>query len=207
MDEMLPGLESERRSVELSQWFTPSRTADRIAEFALRFYRDPRLELRALEPSCGHGALLRALEDEARCTLDLHAIDIDQSNVDFCDEAASRIVCCDFLKMRPVTGNLEFDYDLVVMNPPFEGGAAEAHVMHALQWSPRVVAHVPLTTLEGKERRAGLWSKCRLNRLAICSTRPKYGERGGATAMCTIEVSPCDRDPGKSSEVQVEWWP
>lgn len=197
----LPGLENEERNVEFSQWYTPPRTAARIAEFAMRHRMKTSRPLRVLEPSCGRGALIHALLD-IDPEIDIVAVDIDKRNVDATSRPDLRIVCADFLEMYDWMG-----FDLVVTNPPFEDGAAEAHVLHALRFAPSVVAHVPLTTLEGKERHAGLWSKCRLDRLAICSTRPKYGDRGGATAMCTIEVSPFEHDPGRPELVQVEFWP
>ena len=138
--------------------------------------------------------------------MDVTCIDIDVDNVLALVRLGFDACEGDFLEFKP-----KDNFDLVIMNPPFEGGATEAHVLHALEFAPRVVAHVPLTTLEGKKRREGLWSEAYLKRLAICSSRPKYGEKAGATAMCTIDV--VRRPEGKqamdgvrASGVEIEWW-
>lgn len=202
MNDYLPGLEAERRDLSLSQYFTPPRTAARIAEFALRRMASapPVWPLRVLEPSCGKGALIHALLDIAP-GMTIVGVDIDKRNVDATSRPDLRIVCADFLETYDWKG-----FDLVVTNPPFEDGAAEAHILHALKFAPSVVAHVPLTTLASRERHEGMWSKCRLDRLAICSTRPKYGAEGGKTDMCTIEVSAYEHDPKAPELVHVEFW-
>ncbi len=95
----------------------------------------------------------------------------------------------------------------------FEGGQTEQHVMHALKLATRVVCHCPLTTLAGQDRGDRLWSKVHLHRLAICSTRPRYGsinpgdeKWGGKTDMCTIDVTMLDARE-KRDATDVEWWP
>lgn len=211
MTEQLPGMESERRKPELSQWFTPPDTAAQIVEWALQPGALPAPNvLRALEPSCGRGALVQALEARG---CQVFGFDIDPANTEHCNmKYRGLFVAADFLSRFPVPG-ISKEYDLAVLNPPYENGAAEAHILHALKFAPRVVAHVPLTTLEGKKRREGLWSEAYLKRLAICSSRPKYGEKAGATAMCTIDV--VRRPEGKQamdgrvacSGVDVEFWP
>lgn len=208
MTEQLPGMENERRKPELSQWFTPPELAAQIVEWALQPGALPAPNvLRALEPSCGHGALIQALEARG---CDVFGFDIDPANVTHCNKKyRGAFVVADFLSRFPVQG-ISKEYDLVVMNPPFEKGAAEAHILHALNFAPRVVAHVPLTTLEGRKRREGLWSEAYLKRLAICSSRPKYGATGGATAMCTIDVvrRPEGKPTGRVavSGAEIEWW-
>lgn len=204
MTEYLPGMENERRKVELSQWYTPPALAKRIAEFACQAYvgLSPRM-LHVLEPSCGRGALIDAMLATERVNF-LQAVDIDPDNAVMCRERYGCVThvftdCEDFLEWNQGT-----NYDLAVMNPPFEDGATEAHVMHALKFAERVVCHCPLTTLAGVERGESLWPNVQLHRLAICSSRPKYGTKGGMTDMCTIDVS---RKEGWHGQTQVEWWP
>lgn len=207
MTEQLPGMESERRDVALSQWFTPPELAAQIVEWALQPGALPAPNvLEVLEPSCGRGALVKALVARG-CTV--HGYDIDPANAKHCNQTfPGTFIATDFLTRFPlIVGG---QYHLVVMNPPFENGAAEAHILHALKFAPRVVCHCPLTTLEGRKRREGLWSEAYLKRLAICSSRPKYGEKAGATAMCTIDVvrRPEGRSRGRvaASGVEIEWW-
>ena len=193
---------------ELSQFFTPADLAERIVEWALVRYGElVERRLEVLEPSAGRGALVKPLLARG---IQVNAFDIDPDNV----RALSRLEG-EGLEAQ-VQNFLEIDlhedgvpYDLAVMNPPFENGQAEAHIMHALKWADRVVAHVPLTTLEGKARRESLWSKVRLHRLAVCASRPKYGAKGGATAMCTIDVTSNGGAMGVCQwrDVTVEVWP
>jgi predicted RNA methylase len=188
-----------------SQWYTPQWLADRIAEWATSIWANERLEV--LEPNCGQGALVRALVARG---CEVHGYDIDPVNTRHCNqEFDGTFIATDFLTREPLDRGGQ--YDLVVMNPPFEDGAAEAHVLHALKFALRVVAHVPLTTLAGKDRREGLWATAYLKRLAINATRPKYSgcKTGGQTDMCTIDVV---RRPElhpvevSASGVSVEWW-
>jgi len=194
----LPGVTGLQK-VELSQWFTPRETARRIVKFACV----PRGSS-VLEPSCGRGALLEWIAGDP--SLRLLGIDLDPENIAYCDErdwsvGSQGFINADFLAIDP-----RDEFDLAILNPPFEDGQAEAHIMQALKWATRVVCHCPLTTLASVERREGLWEKVDLTRLAICSSRPKYGAKGGATDMMTVEVLARDPRLGRV-ETTVEWWP
>lgn len=187
-----------------SQWYTPLPLAQKIVEWAVSIWANN--ELCVLEPSCGMGALVQHLVARGH---EVHGYDIDPANAKHCSQMFPGVfIGTDFMKRRPIPGV----FDLAVMNPPFEDGQAEAHVMHALGFAPRVVAHVPLTTLAGQDRRTGLWSLAYLKRLAINATRPKYSgnKSGGMTDMCTVDVV---RRPElhpvevSASGVSVEWWP
>jgi predicted RNA methylase len=200
-------MESERRDVALSQWFTPPDTASRIVRWAYlpdAYKIDCVGGFTVLEPSAGQGALVKPWSDYK---VTVTAVEIDPRNCEVLKTSFAReLYCADFLTLSALG-----PFDLAVLNPPFENGAAEAHVLHALKFAPRVVAHVPLTTLEGKKRREGLWSEAYLKRLAICSSRPKYGEKAGATAMCTIDVVRRPEGQPKNGRVaacgvDVEWW-
>lgn len=200
MTELLPGMEGEKRKPELSQWFTPPDLAQRIVTWALApWYEQSRRWLRVLEPSAGRGALaipLSKLVSEVLC------YEIDPQNAEWLTSRVTTI-CCDFLAMPE---GIDVKYDMAVMNPPFEGGQTEKHIMHALKFADRVVCHCPLTTLAGQARGENLWSKVHLHRLAICSSRPSYGGKGGATDMCTVDVTLLDHRE-KRDATDVEWWP
>lgn len=196
----LPGVDAAPRDASKSQWYTPPELAERIAGWAL----EPCLDrVAVLEPSAGEGALVAALYAHPKCTR-VDAVDIDPRNVvhlrrAFAGCPAVGVVCADFLDYCPPS-----PFRLAVMNPPFEGGQTEQHILHALDWADRVVCHCPLTTLEGKARKASLWSRVSLTRMVIHSTRPKYGGgKAGATAMCTVEVVPELQDACKTA---IEWW-
>lgn len=89
---------------------------------------------RVLEPSAGHGALVRAvLRAEPS---HVQAVEIDQHNVDVLNatigmaRATGRVsvVQCDFLEYASVAAAR---FDVVVMNPPFSGGQDVAHIRAA----------------------------------------------------------------------------
>jgi predicted RNA methylase len=187
-----------------SQWYLDAALAERIAVWAQGNWPYPK-RMRVLEPSAGRGALavpLRAFFGEVVCC------DIDPENAAQLRRLGFQVYEGDFRKLDP--GEIE-QFDLAVMNPPFEDGATEAHVLHALKFADRVVCHCPLTTLAGKDRREGLWSTAYLKRLVIHASRPKYSgcKTGGATDMCTIDVHARfgrGGDGVRSTGVNVEWW-
>jgi predicted RNA methylase len=200
MSDQLP-LMSGTQNKALSQWFTPRELAVKIVEWALRPGALPAPNvLRAFEPSAGRGALAVELR---RRGCSVTCCEIDKANEDHLLALGFEVWGGDFFDV----GEAIPRFDLAVMNPPFEGGQTEQHIMHALKFADRVVCHCPLTTLAGKARRASLWSKVELHRLAICSTRPKYGPDGGKTDMCTIDVMLSEGWEHPAAQPKVEWWP
>lgn len=208
----LDGMDSERRDLALSQWFTPPKLAERIVQFAAMegLWRSKLFtrSLRVLEPSCGHGALIKPLCDVS-ADIDLVGVDIDPRNVAVCESRdwglhSQRFICANFL-----THDFKGErFDVVLMNCPFEDGQTEAHILRALEWSDVVIAHCPLTTLAGVDRGGNLWGKHELRRMAVCSSRPKYGEKGGQTDMVTfgIEKGSGSRNRDAVHDVRVEFW-
>jgi predicted RNA methylase len=199
----LPLIAGEQRRRDLSAWFTPPELARRIVDWALAplaVYQT------VLEPSAGIGALALAIRaSERRVAIGSPTcFEIDPENCVRLRAHGFETTCGDFLAMEPYPDE---PYDIAIMNPPFEGGQTERHIMHALKFADRVVCHCPLTTLAGSKRREGLWNKVHLHRLAICSSRPKYGAEGGLTDMCTIDVTMRTSSTPVLAETEVSWWP
>lgn len=201
----LPGVDRESSETQraCSMWYTPPDLALRIVEWALEpvdgFYAAH--TYRVLEPSAGRGALAVPLRERVRNVV---CVELDPQNAEWLVRKHFDTYNEDFLELKPHPGHA---FELVVMNPPFEGGQTERHLMHALGFAPRVVCHCPLTTLAGAKRLENMWSRVALNRLAICSSRPKYGAEGGMTDMCTVDVSLRTSSTPVLSETQVSWWP
>jgi predicted RNA methylase len=78
---------------------------------------------RVLEPSCGKGDILDAIQ--AECSgCQLHAIEFNQALSDILSVKGHEVEFADFLDHRD-------NYDRIVMNPPFENGQDIEHVRHA----------------------------------------------------------------------------
>lgn len=204
----LPEVRADERDTAKSQWFTPPKLANRIADWVcLNALGDVHSGIRAgryLEPSAGDGALVRAFERYVPRT-QFECIDIDPRNVAVLREQGYSALCTDFLTLIGTPNR----HDIAIMNPPYENAQAERHIIHALSFAPRVVAVVPLTTLEGSARRETLWSQVELTRMAVCSTRPKFGKRAGLTAIAVIDVRRLEEpkaNPYAMSGVRMEFW-
>jgi SAM-dependent methyltransferase len=125
-------------------WYpTPPHIADLVAARAYQWCANkPRLVgTYVLEPSVGEGALLKALwrrnESWAMAIRHVQAIDIDADRLAYAARRLKGLLnldthCGDFLEW-----NLDSEYarqfDLVLMNPPFDNRAAVTHIRHA--WS------------------------------------------------------------------------
>jgi hypothetical protein len=94
-----------------------------------------------LEPSAGQGNIARFMPSP-------HCIELNPKNREVLKEAGFNVVAEDFMKFSP-----DRLYDVIVMNPPFSEGRAEAHVRHAaglLNEDGVIVAILP-SSLRGKE--------------------------------------------------------
>lgn len=189
-----------------SQWYTPPELAPRLVDWALAPVDgfDAAHTYNVLEPSAGRGALAIPLRERVRTVT---CCELDEQNEEYLARLGFHTWLGDFLQKPPGDDS----FDLAVMNPPFEDGQTEAHVLHALKFASRVVCHCPLTTLAGQGRRTGLWSQAYLKRLVIHSSRPKYSgsKEGGKTDMCTIDVAHrWELQPVivAASGVDVQWW-
>lgn len=112
----------------LQAFYTPPEIARRVAEAA-----ELAPHQYVLEPSAGHGALIRAALD-VEPTLRVEAHEIDPYAMRALNSAFPRIrtVLGDFLSMPCRYRPSEKIVDRVLMNPPFTGGQDVEHVAHAM---------------------------------------------------------------------------
>jgi predicted RNA methylase len=227
MTEYLPGLEheahypqlsEEARRDALSQWHTDPRLAKRVWRWANR-HQQPRS---VLEPSAGHGALVRPILEEPFACSNVVLCDVDPRAAGICEELAARgcaqgmhwnVECMDFLERRRSQYMHEL-FDLVLMNPPYEQGKAEEFVMHALAISERVVGVFKSSIHHGISRFRMLWSSARVTREAKLASRPSFGRgesgsRTGETDYVVLEIKRLGSNDDMSSEhwVLQERWP
>lgn len=108
---------------ELQFFPTPVAVAHRMVHLA-----GIQTDHRVLEPSCGNGAIIRAIRDMV-FSCDLTAVEINPimaSEMKTAHELAN-VVCADFLTCNGDLGK----FDRIVMNPPFTRGQDITHVRHA----------------------------------------------------------------------------
>lgn len=206
-----PHLSEEDRAYVLSQWFTHPKLAARVWRWANK-HEQPRS---VLEPSCGHGALVRPiLEEPFRCT-NIVCCDIDPRAIFACEELlpiAERrgmqldLEHIDFLERRHSKHATEL-FDLVLMNPPYEEGRAEEFVMHALAISERVVGVFKASIHHGLSRFRMLWSSAYVSREVKLASRPSFGrgESGSKTGETDYIVAEIKRLPSNDDMSNERW--
>ncbi|MFK5950599.1 MAG: hypothetical protein QM500_17745 [Methylococcales bacterium] len=109
---------------------TQDEVFDYIKEYTpLNYFGTSRDVIKVLEPSCGEGnmiAQLKTLGEQTGRNFDIQGYDIDPLNIIFCEEGGYSVEQADFLEIQPLPV-----YDLVLMNPPFNGTEFIKHIMHA----------------------------------------------------------------------------
>lgn len=174
----------------LSQWWTSIELANRVVRWACIRKGDL-----VLEPSAGIGTLAYAARDQGG---KVFCVEIDPALVAHLEADDFEVLHRDFLEAE--LGQ----YHLALMNPPFEDGQTECHILHALKFAPRVVCIAQLGLLAGVERKAKLWDFHTLKRMVVFSRRPKFSGSTG-TAMRDFGVFEILR--GKEEVgTSVEWW-
>jgi len=196
--ELIPGT---NRDVSKSQWFSPPELAQRVVEWAFEGRAMERLGARVLEPSAGNGALVRPL---VAAGADVYAVEIDMR---YADELRA-LECVawvgdDFLEYQ--LGEWP-EFDLCVMNPPYENGLDVAFILHALKFAPRVVGIFRSQILHGKARKRELWTKVRPTRIAFLTERPDFGgDHGAMTDFVVLELVKHPQHLSWS-QAKCEWW-
>lgn len=118
-----------RRLNKFHYYPTPRVIIDAIFKYTSLSYVGAGGELtRILEPSCGEGALIRALQDFAKQegrNFVIDGVEIDPLNA-LVSEQLANVICGDFLELSPSPV-----YDVVVLNPPFSSLTYIKHIRHA----------------------------------------------------------------------------
>lgn len=144
-------LEAGGRSINKYQFYpTPLSIQDFIAKHTqVSFFGiSSDKSVRVLEPSMGEGNLAKGLLAHGKAEgiqYEIKGYEIDPLNALIARESGFDVDVCDFLQQEP-----SGDYDLVVMNPPFNGQTYIKHIQHAQKFlNPlgRLVAVVPTTFL------------------------------------------------------------
>jgi predicted RNA methylase len=221
MTTFLPGMEHEQRKPELSQWFTDPKLARSVWLWANRHERAKSV----IEPSAGHGALIRPIfENPMECFL-VTAVDVDprcvavlQQLVHQVSQAQRGLWCAvqqDFLADANWDEPGPNDpFDLCLMNPPYEDGKAEEFILRALGVAKRVVGIFKASIQHGQERFQTLWSRAVVTREVKLARRPSFGigasgSEGGKTDFVVLEIvdAPIHAASAYERLVRTETWP
>lgn len=122
--------EVQREKVIRQAFYTPDEHAETLVDFACINLERPLI----LEPSCGDGALLRAIRERWAAAV-IRAYEIDEGAA-----AYARTHCTGPLMVHTqdfLTAKAEPVFDYIVMNPPFQNGQAKLHIAHALKFLRR----------------------------------------------------------------------
>lgn len=162
-DVVVLGVMPDRRAYQF--YPTPREIVDLVIEAA-----DLREGLTCLEPSAGFGALARRLPVESTTCVEislLHSRALEREGY--------LVVCGDFLATAGGLGS----FDRVVMNPPFAGGQARAHVEAAAELvadGGRLVAVLP----------ASLADNLTLPGFGLTWSEPIHGAFAGASVSVVV---------------------
>jgi phospholipid N-methyltransferase len=108
---------------EFQFFATPKDVAKRIVQDVI-FYKE---HLNVLEPSAGHGALIKALIETSPVELSIDAVELSELNHGILKSKYPnvRLFREDFLSFKP-----EKQYDLIIANPPFSKNQDIDHIKH-----------------------------------------------------------------------------
>jgi predicted RNA methylase len=205
---LLPGMEREHRSRELSQFYTPSDIAERMWRWML--VEGSPARLRALEPSAGQGALIKAAVAVGVPILSLTAFDIDRSNCESLLRLQPPFETYEVLDMDFLATGVRNDrrFDIAVINPPYENGMDVAFASKCLDCCTRVCG-IFRAQIFFSHVRQEFWSMTDVRRGAYLVKRPHFGgEHGAKTDFVALDLTrrKTPRKPGGPMTVNWEWW-
>ncbi len=187
---------------ERAQFFTPPALAMKMAALARedfdRAANEGRL-LRVLEPSAGRGALVHAIR-EVSTAAQIDAIELDPR---WAAELKKQRTC-NVYNEDYLLRTKRIKYDLIIANPPYNGGEECAHIAKMMNDARRIILHIPTRSMHGLSRWGNIWSRIgedwwirKERRLRL---RPKYTGSGGTDEIIVLDLQ---QEPGLCD---VEWW-
>jgi tRNA1(Val) A37 N6-methylase TrmN6 len=152
----------DRQGTHLDFYETPSRVV-----YGLLEYLNLDNVTKALEPSAGRGAIIRAVQDHY-ASLSFNAIEIQEQFKSHLDPIAKTTIG-NFLLQEPEP------FDLILANPPFS--QAEEFIKHAYKFlSPNgQMAFLLRLPFLGSVKRSALFKQLKPTQVLVLSQRPKFG--------------------------------
>ena len=153
------------QSTLLDQHFTPQYVADFMVSLV------PPLAKTVLEPSAGSGTIADSLVESGYMP---DVVEMDPYYTKVLQEKGYNVVGSNFLMFKQAK-----PYDVLVMNPPYTGGADTDHVEHALKCGKEVIALTRINIFASKERFLRIWEHCNLIGFYPFAMRPRFSESKG----------------------------
>lgn len=206
MTELLPGMESERRDPERSQWYTPPAVASRLWAWCSV---PSRPGVSVLEPSAGDGALVRPILADLRSVTRVVMYEVDPVRVAQL-RALSSPLCA--LEVRPWSfpdDDSPGSFELAVLNPPYERDQDVDFILHATRHARETVGLYRSAMVHGTGRYNRLWRWVDIRRVAWLSGRPRFGgDFSPLTDFVALQLVQRKhaRKQGEPNTCNVEWW-
>lgn len=205
----LPGMEYVVRDLSKSQWYTPPWLAERVWKWWLDKHSPLGDGLRVIEPSAGIGSFVRPALHSGRCAR-IHAIELDPRNVAllrmFKDPRGVLVVDeRDFLAGGPIG-----EYNVALMNPPYEDGQDVEHILRALAWAPYAVGVFRSAMVHGAERYEQLWRHVDIIEGRWLKNRPSFGTTNDGAKSDFVVLEMCRRERLREvdevMQLKMGWW-
>ena len=178
-------LNEPEKSRALSQWHTPPRLVRRVVHdlVGARWL----LGKHVVEPSAGAGAFVDALLEVIGEMGRVTAVEMDPQwaahlRARYVDEPRVTVVEADYLATR-------IDCDIVLGNPPYEGGNDTAFMAHALDCAGRFAFVLQTRVQHGRERHERVWSRAAVREMGVCVGRPSFGGGSAKGEFSAFRVS------------------
>ena len=199
----------EQRRLDLSQFYTPEPTSERMWDWVSR----PSLPHRIVcEPSAGTGSLIKPML-KRHIPDQLVAYDVDPRNVEVLREllTPSAVPAID-VRARDFTADPDpGPFDLIEMNSPYENDQDIEHLDHALNCARQVVGLTRSAIVHCQGRWKKFWKHADIRRRANLIERPEFlgpGAKGAKSDFIVIDVTRRlhSRKQGEVTTLCEEWW-
>ena len=187
-------LDEPAKTRAMSAWHTPPRLVRRVVHDLVGAHWLSGKHV--VEPSAGAGAfvdaLLPVIGEFGRVT----AVELDAEwaahlRAKYAAEPRVTVVEADYLTTR-------IECDLVLGNPPYEGGNDTAFMAHALDCAGRFAFVLQTRVMHGRERQERVWARAAVRELGVCVGRPSFGggaAKGEFSAFRVSLLAPGETDP------------
>ena len=189
VDALGSGKVANEKNIRQAFYTPPEIAAQMVKESRLSVFDSPRI----LEPSCGHGNLLAAINRLRLSHVVVHAYEIDPEAARVSQSVFPEV--CVYQKDFLTVPSASLYYDVILMNPPFTKGQYLSHLEHALTFLAErngvLVAIMPSSLLSGSKKDQAMMDMLNDNFTEVVTrVLPKgtFKESGTMVETCMLVV-------------------